>query len=138
VGERDDDNRQVIEEFRAHGGLVGGPLAGTPMLLLTVTGARTSRPRTVPVAYLDDGDRRLVAASNLGARKNPDWYYGLVAHPDVSVEVGDETYGATAIALHGDERDRAYSRWLHRYPCLAGHQARSGRTIPMVALVRQT
>jgi deazaflavin-dependent oxidoreductase (nitroreductase family) len=140
VPEREDDNRQVIEEFRAHGGVVGGPLAGTPLLLLTVTGAQTSRPRTVPLAYVDDaaaGGRRLVVASNLGAPRNPDWYYSLVAHPDVSVEVGDETYGATAHALRDDERDEAFARCLERFPFLADHQAHAARVLPVVALVRQ-
>jgi deazaflavin-dependent oxidoreductase (nitroreductase family) len=134
---REDDNRQVIEEFRAHGGVVGGALAGTPLLLLTVTGAQTSRPRTVPMAYLDDAGRRLVVASNRGAPRHPDWYYSLVAHPDVSVEVGDETYGADAIALRGDERDEAFARCVERFPFLADHQSRSGRLIPVIALIRQ-
>ena len=134
---REDDNRQVIEEFRAHGGVVGGPLAGTPLLLLTVTGAQTSRPRTVPMTYLDVAGRRLVVASNLGAPRHPDGYYSLLAHPDVSVEVGDETYSATAVALRGDERDQAFARCVERFPFLADHQARAGRLIPVVALVRQ-
>jgi deazaflavin-dependent oxidoreductase (nitroreductase family) len=138
VPERDDYNRQVILEFRAQGGAVGGQLAATPLLLLTVTGAQTSRPRTVPLGYLDDGDRRLVVASNLGASRHPDWYHSLVAHPDVSVEVGDETYGATALPLRDDERDRAWARCVERFPFLAEHEARAGRVIPVVALVRQT
>jgi deazaflavin-dependent oxidoreductase (nitroreductase family) len=137
VPERDHDNRLVIEEFRAHGGVVGGPLAATPLLLLTVTGAQTSRPRTVPVAYLDDGERLLVAASNRGTVRHPDWYYCLVAHPDVSVEVGDETYGATAIVLRDDERELGYGRYVERFPFLDDHQLRAGREIPVVALVRQ-
>jgi deazaflavin-dependent oxidoreductase (nitroreductase family) len=137
VPERDDDNRRVIEEFRAHGGAAGGALAGTPLLLLTVTGAQTSRPRTVPLAYVDDGDRLLVAASNLGAPKHPDWYYSLVAHPDVSVEVGDETFGATAIVLRGDDRELGFARCVERFPFLHDHQVQAGREIPVVALVRQ-
>lgn len=136
--DRDDDNRKVIEEFRARGGEVGGVLADMPLLLLTVTGAQTSRPRTVPVLYLDDGDRLLVAAANGGAPKHPDWYYSLLAHPDVSVEVDDQTYGATAVALRDDERDLAFARCVERFPLLGPLQAQAGREIPVVALVRQT
>jgi deazaflavin-dependent oxidoreductase (nitroreductase family) len=138
VPERDDDNRRVIEEFRARGGVVGGDLAGTPLLLLTVTGARTSRPRTVPLAYLDEGDQLLVAAANGGAARNPDWYLGLVAHPDVSIEIGDRTCGATALALHGAARDLAFARYADRFPTLDQLQARTVREIPIVALHRQT
>ena len=136
--QRDHDDRRVIEEFRARGGVVGGSLAGTPLLLLTVTGAQTSRPRTVPVAYLDEGDRLLVAAANGGAAKHPDWYYSLLAHPDVSVEVGDQTFGATAVALRGDERELAFARYVERFPALHDHQQRTDREIPIVALVHQT
>jgi deazaflavin-dependent oxidoreductase (nitroreductase family) len=135
--EREDDNRQVIEEFRAQGGVVGGRLAGMPLLLLTVTGAQTSRPRTVPVAYVDDGDRVLVAAWNLGLPKLPDWYYSLVVHPDVSVEVGDGTYAATALVLHGDDRELGFARCVERLPFLHEAQLELGREIPVVALVRQ-
>jgi deazaflavin-dependent oxidoreductase (nitroreductase family) len=138
VPDRDDDNRRVIEEFRARGGVVGGVLAGMPLLLLTVTGAQTSRPRTVPVLYLDDGDRLLVAAANGGAPRHPDWYWSLLAHPDVSVEVDDQTYGATAAALRDDERDLAFARCVERFPFLQRLQAQAGREIPVVALVRQT
>jgi deazaflavin-dependent oxidoreductase (nitroreductase family) len=137
VPEGEDDNRAVIEEFRARGGVVGGALEGTPLLLLTVTGAQTSRPRTVPVAYLDDGDRLLVAAANGGAPQHPDWYYSLLAHPDVSIEVGDQTYGATAIVLRGDERELAFARCVGRFPALHERQLQAGREIPIVALVRQ-
>jgi deazaflavin-dependent oxidoreductase (nitroreductase family) len=137
VPPREDDNRHVIEEFRARAGVVGGPLEGTPLLLLTVTGAQTSRPRTVPLAYVDDGDRLLVAASNLGAPRHPDWYYSLLAHPDVSVEVGEETYGATALALHGDERELAFARCVEHLSQLHDLQLQAGREIPVVALVRQ-
>jgi deazaflavin-dependent oxidoreductase (nitroreductase family) len=138
VPDRDDDNRRVIEEFRARGGVVGGVLAGMPLLLLTVTGAQTSRPRTVPVLYLDDGDRLLVAAANGGAPRHPDWYCSLLAHPDVSVEVDDQTYGATATVLRDDERDVAFARCVERFPFLQRLQAQAGREIPVVALVRQT
>jgi deazaflavin-dependent oxidoreductase (nitroreductase family) len=136
--EPDDDNRQVIEEFRAQGGVVGGRLAGTPLLLLTVTGAQTSRPRTVPVAFVDDGDRVLVAAWNLGFPKLPDWYYSLVVHPDVSVEVGDETYGATALVLRDDDRELGFARCVERFPFLHEAQQELDHEIPVVALVRQS
>ena len=56
-------NAQVIAEFRANGGQVGGPYAGGDLLLLTTTGARTGRCHTVPLSYLDDGERLIVSLS---------------------------------------------------------------------------
>jgi deazaflavin-dependent oxidoreductase (nitroreductase family) len=86
--------------------------------------------------YLADGDRLLVFASKGGAPTNPDWYHNLVANPEVTVEVGTESYQAHATALHGDERDRLYAEQSSRYPGFAEYQRNTSRVIPVVALVR--
>jgi len=131
-----DWNTKIIEEFRANQGRVGGSFQGAPMLLLTTTGRRTGERRTNPMMYLADGDRLLVFASKGGAPTNPDWYHNLVANPEVTVEVGTESYQAHATALHGDERDRLYAEQSSRYPGFAEYQRNTSRVIPVVALVR--
>ncbi|MBK3589620.1 nitroreductase family deazaflavin-dependent oxidoreductase, partial [Streptomyces sp. MBT57] len=75
--------QSVIDEFRANAGKVGGPFAGSDLLLLTTTGARTGQPHTTPLGHVRDGDRLLVVGSNLGAPHHPDWYHNLLAHPTV-------------------------------------------------------
>jgi deazaflavin-dependent oxidoreductase (nitroreductase family) len=132
-----DQNRRVIEEFRANGGKVGGPLQGTPLLLLTTTGARSGRRHTTPMMYLPDGDRFVVFASVMGAPNHPAWYHNLVAHPEVTVEVGAEAFEATAVVTTGEERERLWIRAVERYPFLAGHQAKTARQIPVVVLERR-
>jgi len=77
-------NQSVIEEFRANQGRVSGPLEGWPVLLLTMTGAKSGRTLVRPVCYSRDGDRLVVIASRGGAPRNPPWYYNLVANPIVS------------------------------------------------------
>jgi len=62
-----DLNRQVIEEFRANAGTVGGNYEGRPLLLLTTTGRKTGRTHTTPVMYLADGKGYCVFASKGGA-----------------------------------------------------------------------
>jgi len=131
-----DWNTKIIEEFRANQGRVGGSFQGAPMLLLTTTGRRTGERRTNPMMYLADGDRLLVFASKGGAPTNPDWYHNLVTNPEVTVEVGTESYQAHATALHGDERDRLYAEQSSRYPGFAEYQRNTSRVIPVVALVR--
>jgi len=131
-----DWNTKIIEEFRANQGRVGGSFQGAPMLLLTTTGRRTGERRTNPMMYLADGDRLLVFASKGGAPTNPDWYHNLVANPEVTVEVGTESYQAHATALQGDERDRLYAEQSSRYPGFAEYQRNTSRVIPVVALVR--
>ena len=131
-----DWNTKIIEEFRANQGRVGGSFQGAPMLLLTTTGRRTGERRTNPMMYLADGGRLLVFASKGGAPTNPDWYHNLVTNPEVTVEVGTESYQAHATALQGDERDRLYAEQSRRYPGFAEYQRNTSRVIPVVALVR--
>jgi deazaflavin-dependent oxidoreductase (nitroreductase family) len=133
-----DWNTKIIEEFRANGGRVGGQFAGAPLLLLTTTGAKTGRRYTNPVMYLPDGDRVVVFASKGGAPTNPDWYHNLGAHPRVTVEAGTDRYEADAEVITGDERDRLYARQAQLYPGFAEYQAKTKRTIPVVALKRAT
>ena len=135
--DQNDYNRHLIEQFRANREQAGSAFAGRPLLLLTTTGARSGQPRTVPIMYIPGGDRLIVIASNAGAPTHPDWYHNLVAHPDVTVEVGDETYAATAIVTEGAKRQRIWERVVALHPFFAEHQAKITRTIPVIALERQ-
>lgn len=127
-------NRRVVEQFRAGGEIEG--MHRDRLLLLTTTGARTGLRRTTPVMFQRDGDRLLVIASNMGAAAHPDWYLNLVAHPDVTVEVGDETYAAVATPTTGEDRERAWSAIKEANPFFKDHEAKAQREIPVVALTR--
>ncbi|MFK0296134.1 nitroreductase family deazaflavin-dependent oxidoreductase [Streptomyces sp. NPDC090442] len=128
-------NRRVIAEFRANGGAVGGPFAGRPLLLLTTWGARTGRPRTTPVCHLTDGPGRLaVFASNGGATTPPAWYRNLIAHPEVTVELGTRVYRARATETTGADRARLWGRQVAADPQFATFRERAGRPIPVVVL----
>jgi deazaflavin-dependent oxidoreductase (nitroreductase family) len=131
----DDFNQGIIDEFRAHGGRVGGQFEGAPLLLLHTTGARSGQPRLNPVAYLDFDGNRYVFASKGGADTDPDWYRNLVAHGDVEVEVGTERYRATAAPLTGAERERVFAEQANRFPGFREYQEKTSRTIPVVQLV---
>lgn len=131
----EDYNTQIVAEFRANHGKVGGNFEGAPLLLLHSTGARTGRKFVKPMMYLRDGDRYLVFASKGGAPENPAWYHNLVAHPEVEIEVGDETIPVRAEVLTGEERDRKYAEQAALYPGFADYQKKTDRVIPVVALV---
>ncbi len=137
MADQNDYNRQLIEDFRANRGKSGGPFAGRPLLLITTTGAKSGLRRTTPIMYIPDGDRLLVIASNAGAPAHPHWYRNLVAHPDVTVEVGTETFDATAVFTQGAERDRLWTRIVELYPFFTEHQAKITRLIPVIALSRR-
>ncbi len=130
-------NEQVIREFRANKGEVGGPLEGTPLLLLSTTGAKSGRRHTTPLGYVSDGERLVVFASVLGAPNNPAWYHNVAAHPEVTVETGDEAFDAKAVVAEGAERARLWALAVDSYPFLEDHQAKTTRRIPVIALERR-
>ncbi|WP_405147171.1 nitroreductase/quinone reductase family protein [Sphaerisporangium sp. NBC_01403] len=129
-----DFNQQIIQEFRANRGKVGGPFEGARLLLLTTTGARTGVRHVTPLACLPDGGRTLVIASAGGAPANPAWYHNLLANPRVTVEDGQRTYEAEAAVLEGEERDLLFARAAEADPGWSAYQARAGRVIPVIAL----
>lgn len=129
-----DWNAQIILEFRANQGKLGGQFEGAPMLLLHTTGAKSGVERINPMMFLEVDGRRYVFASKGGADSNPDWYYNLLADPKVTVEVGPLTYEATASVLPKEDRDRIYAEQASRYPGFAEYAAKTSRVIPVVEL----
>lgn len=129
-------NESITAEFRANHGKVGGHFEGVPMLLMTTKGAKSGRPHLSPLVYQPDGDRMIIFASRAGDDHHPHWYLNLVAHPEVTLEVGDETFTARATVLAGDERARFFARQKAAMPQFAEYEAKTSRLIPVVALER--
>ena len=131
-----DFNSAVIDEFRAHGGTVGGNFEGAPLLLLHHRGARSGTERVSPVMYQAVGDHLAVFASKAGAPDNPAWFHNLVANPDAVVEVGTETIPVRARVAGDAERAPIWDRQKARYPGFADYERKTTRTIPVVILER--
>jgi deazaflavin-dependent oxidoreductase (nitroreductase family) len=106
------------------------------VLILRTTGAKSGKERVNPMMYLDEGGRIFVFASKAGAHTHPDWYHNLVANSRVIVEMGPETFEATASPVAREARDRIYGIQAKRYPGFAEYQAGTSRVIPVVELVR--
>jgi deazaflavin-dependent oxidoreductase (nitroreductase family) len=129
-----DFNARIIAEFRANGGVVGEPFTNTPLLLLHHTGAKSGTERVNPLVYMRDGDRYVIFASKAGAPTNPDWYHNLKAHPEVTIEVGTDSFDAVATEATGDERDRLFGAQAERSPAFAEYQRKTDRLIPVIVL----
>ncbi|HEX3089356.1 MAG TPA: nitroreductase family deazaflavin-dependent oxidoreductase [Ilumatobacteraceae bacterium] len=129
-----DWNTQIIDEFRANGGKVGGQFEGAPLLLLHTTGAKSGQARVNPMMYQADGENYAVFASKAGAPTNPDWYHNLLANPRASIEVGDTTVSVIAKVAEGDDRERLWSRQKELYPGFADYEAKTTREIPVIVL----
>jgi deazaflavin-dependent oxidoreductase (nitroreductase family) len=130
-----DWNAEVIDEFRANDGKVGGWFADKDLLILHTTGARSGMERLSPLVYRREGDRIFVFGSKGGSHTNPAWYHNLTAHPDVTVEIGSDTSSATAVEIVGEERDSIYERQAAAISNFAEYQAGTDRKIPVVELV---
>ena len=130
-------NQQVIEDFRANNGAVGGFFAGKPVLILHNTGAKTGKQRLNPLVYATHDDRHVVAASKGGAPTHPDWFFNVRANPDVTVEVGTETFPAKATIIEdGPVRDELYAKLVAIMGQFAEYETKTDRRIPVVVLER--
>jgi deazaflavin-dependent oxidoreductase (nitroreductase family) len=119
--------------------LVGGPFEGAPMILVTMTGAKSGRELCSPLVYSTDGDDVVIIASKGGAPNHPSWYHNLVANPAVTVEIGTESWQATAVVAEGDERTRLYDAQAAQMPQFSEYEksaTEAGRVIPVFRLVR--
>jgi deazaflavin-dependent oxidoreductase (nitroreductase family) len=126
-----DYNQQVIETFRSNHGSMPN---GAPLMLLTTKGARSGQERMHPLAYTRDGERYVVLASKGGAPTNPDWYHNVVAHPDVTVEVGGQRFSAKASVAQGVERDRLFNAQAALMPNFGEYQRKTSRKIPVIVI----
>ena len=129
-----DFNAQIIAEFRANEGRVGGMFEGSTLLLLHHTGAKSGKSRINPLAYQRDAGRYVIFASKGGAPTNPDWYHNLKAHPDVAIEVGTDTVQVRASEATGEERERLFRAQAGRVPAFAEYEQKTDRLIPVIVL----
>ncbi len=129
-------NRQVIDEFRANGGVVNVTPPRGPILLLHSKGSRTGRECLTPLMYMNDGGRYVIFASKGGTERNPDWYHNLVANPEASIEVGVEAFEVRAAVAEGPERDEFFARQAADYPQFDYYQGKTKRRIPVIVQER--
>ena len=140
-----DYNTTIIEEFRANGGRVGGMWEGTTLVLLHHIGAKSGIERVTPVACSPQGEGRFaIWAANGGAPTHPNWYHNLQAHPQITVEVGTETFTVLAQELDAAARAELWPKLVAQWPKraagspdLAAAQARTARQFPVFMLTRQ-
>jgi len=127
-------NPQIIEEFRANGGKVGGPFEGATLLLLHTRGAKSGKERVNPVMYFRIDNKILVVGSYAGADVDPAWVHNLRANPRAHIEIGTDSYDVEVRQLSSDERDAAYPRIVETAPGFGGYQEKTDRVIPVFEL----
>jgi deazaflavin-dependent oxidoreductase (nitroreductase family) len=135
-------NQQVIAEFRANEGQVGGNFTGAPMVLVHHVGRKSGQEYVIPLVYLPkegDDDSIYIFASKGGAPSHPDWYLNLIAAGQATIERLTSTHPVTIAELSGDERDRVYAEQVRRMPVFGEYETRAAgiRTIPVLELTRR-
>lgn len=139
-------NANIVDEFRANGGQVGGQFEGGKLLLLHTTGAKSGQPRLAPLAYLPIDGKIIIVGSKAGADTHPDWVHNLRANPRAHIEIGSggaseatgkiDAYDVVARELPADERDATYPKVTELVPAFAEYQSKTSRAIPLFELQR--
>jgi deazaflavin-dependent oxidoreductase (nitroreductase family) len=133
-----DYNNEIIKEFRANRGRVGGPWVDTSMILIHHTGARSGIERVTPLACSVQGqDRFAIWAANGGSPDHPAWYHNLKAHPEITVEAGGREFPVLAQEVVGTAREELWPRLVEEYPGLGDTQTKTTRQIPLFLLSRR-
>ena len=126
--------RDQTEEILKKGTTDGVEILDRPIVLLTVTGAKTGKQRYVPLMRVEHEGRYLVVASHGGAPEHPSWFFNLKANPAVTLQDGDKVLQLTARELDGSEREQWWQRAVEAFPPYADYKEKAGRTIPIFVL----
>jgi deazaflavin-dependent oxidoreductase (nitroreductase family) len=129
-------NQQIIEEFRANEGRVGGIFENYSVALLTTIGAKSGQARLRPLVCLFLDGRMVVIGSRGGAPSDPAWVHNLRANPKGQLEIGAQRYAVNAREVLGVERDALWEKVVAAAPNFAEYQAKTTRTIPLFELQR--
>ena len=130
-----DFNAQVIDEFRANRGVVGGHFEGKHLAILHIVGRKSGVERLYPLVYTTDGDALLVCGSMGGAPTDPAWVANVEAMSEVTVEVGTDTIVAKPTVLReGAERDRLYALLVDYWPDFREYEKKTDRVFPVIRL----
>jgi F420H(2)-dependent quinone reductase len=104
-------NRIHIFLYRSSGGKILGRIVGSPVLLLTTTGRKSGKPRTIPLVYLVDGENYVVIASD-----DPAWHKNLQNRAPVSIEVQKQKIPVVARDAKADEVQRLWAKIVAQSP----------------------
>jgi len=126
--------RDQVELYESSGGKEGNVLRGVPVVVLTMTGAKSGKTRKVPLMRVEHDGNYAAVASMGGAPKNPVWYNNLVADPVIEVRDGESTYTMRAREVSGDEKAEWWKRAVAVWPDYDSYQAKTERSIPLFVL----
>lgn len=120
--------------FRVSGGRIGGRWFGFRFLLLEHVGRQSGIVRKTPLLYVEDGDRLVIAASNMGDDRHPAWYLNLRKTPRARVELGTEAVAVMAREASDAEAEALWPKLEASYRWFDDYRRKVTRQIPVVIL----
>lgn len=129
-------NNRMIRLLRENGGKLPGVSDDEmPVLIVTITGAKSGIERQTPLGYFEHRGRRFIVGSNGGQEQPPAWTFNVRAHPEVIVEIVPNIYNAVVRELNSEERDEMFPALVAKHAFFGDYQTRVDRVIPMFELV---
>ncbi|OBJ54296.1 nitroreductase family deazaflavin-dependent oxidoreductase [Mycobacterium sp. 1423905.2] len=126
--------RKQTERILEQGTTDGVEVFDRPVVLLTMTGAKSGKKRYVPLMRVEHDGQYAIVASKGGAPEHPVWYNNLKANPNVTLQDGANVVELTAREVEGTEREQWWERAVAAYPPYAEYQTKTARQIPVFVL----
>jgi F420H(2)-dependent quinone reductase len=126
--------RVQTEKILKQGTTDGVEVYDRPIVLVTITGAKSGKQRYVPLMRVEKDGRYAIVASKGGAPAHPSWYFNLKANPAVTVQDGDKLFTLTAREIGGTEREQWWRLAVEAFPPYAEYQTKTARQIPVFIL----
>lgn len=117
--------------YKLSGGRLMNKLSGMPIVLVTMTGARSGRTITIPLMYVPHDKGFILVASQGGAPKHPAWYHNLVKNPEIEITFQGRTRKLTARLVDEQEKATLWPTCVEYYPPYEQYQKRTERQIPV-------
>ena len=117
--------------YRMTGGRVMGRLQGRPVMLVTMTGAKSGKSRTIPLMYVPYKDGVIVVGSQGGAPSSPVWTMNLIANPEIVVQYRNKKMKLRARRVDDEEKAAVWPHCLDHYHEFDDYQKRTDRNIPV-------
>jgi deazaflavin-dependent oxidoreductase (nitroreductase family) len=117
-------NALLIPLYRLSRGRIGSKLSWINVLLLTTTGRRTGKKRTIPIGYIKYEENFVVLTGDTVKKTEPDWLYNLRNNPRVEIEVKDRRLDAIGLLVDRDDRVSFFEKLAEVEPRILSGQNR--------------
>lgn len=118
--------------YKFSGGRLGARMGWIEVALVDTIGRKSGKVRTAPIACYPYNDSVVVSASNSGQETHPAWYLNMQANPNVTVQLGRDSFAATAEEVPAQERAALWEKIVKLNRHQGEYLAHTSREIPLI------